>query len=119
MTDHLGTTAGIPAVPTTPVAERAALVELCIDLADRLDTAGPGLRARVHRGLADVGVVAVEPDGLPFDGAQHDAVDREPTDDPARDRTVASTERAGYLDRGRLLRRPEVVVYALTPGDPR
>ncbi|MDD7938018.1 nucleotide exchange factor GrpE [Actinomycetospora lutea] len=97
-----------------PTSERAALVELCIDLADRLRTAGPGLRARLHRGLADVGVVPIEPDGLPFDGAHHDAVDREPTADPARDRTVASTERTGYLDHGRLLRRPEVVVYALT-----
>lgn len=107
--------------PSAPTAERAALVALCIDLADRLHTAGPGLRARLHRGLADVGVVPVEPDGLPFDGAEHDAVDREPTTDPARDRTVASTERTGYLDRGRVLRRPEVVVYALDtdPGDDR
>ena len=108
---------------TAPSTERAALVELCIDLADRLRTDGPGLRARLHRGLADVGVVPVEPDGLPFDGAHHDAVDREPTPDPARDRTVASTERTGYLDHGRVLRRPEVVVYALetTPdtGDER
>ena len=101
------------APPTSQATERAALVELCVDLADRLRTTGPGLRARLHRGLADVGVVAVEPDGLPFDGAHHDAVDREATTDPARDRTVASTERTGYLDHGRVLRRPEVVVYAL------
>ncbi|MEJ2888563.1 nucleotide exchange factor GrpE [Actinomycetospora aeridis] len=101
------------APPTAPATDRAVLVELCIDLADRLRTTAPGLRARVHRGLADVGVVAIEPDGQPFDGTHHDAVDREPTTEPARDRTVASTERAGYLDHGLLLRRPEVVVYAL------
>jgi len=96
-----------------PVGDRAALVALCIDLADRLRTTAPGLRARVHRGLAEVGVVPIEPDGRPFDRLRHDAVDREPTTDPARDRTVASTERTGYADRGRVLRRPEVVVYAL------
>ena len=28
----------------------------------------------------------------------------------------ASTERTGYADRGRVLRRPEVVVYALEPA---
>lgn len=101
-----------------PAGERAALVALCIDLADRLRTTAPGLRARVHRGLAEVGVVPLEPDGRPFDRVLHDAVDREPTTDPARDRTVASTERTGYADRGRVLRRPEVVVHALeTPDD--
>jgi molecular chaperone GrpE (heat shock protein) len=106
-------------VTTTPAQDRATLVALCIDLADRLDATG--LRARVHRGLAEVGVVPVAPDGEPFDGAHHDAVDREPTTDPARDRTVASTERTGYLDHGRVLRRPEVVVYALETraGEPR
>ncbi|PVZ09954.1 nucleotide exchange factor GrpE [Actinomycetospora cinnamomea] len=99
--------------------ERDALIALCIDLADRLRTTAPGLRARLHRGLAEVGVVPLEPDGRPFDRARHDAVDREPTTDPARDRTVASTERPGYADRGRVLRRPEVVVHALEhPGDP-
>lgn len=100
-----------------PAGDRAALVALCIDLADRLRTATPGLHARVHRGLAEVGVVPLEPDGHPFDRARHDAVDREPTTDPARDRTVASTERTGYADRGRVLRRPEVVVYALETTD--
>ena len=92
--------------------ERAALILLCLDLADRLRSAGPGLRDRLHRGLADVGVTPLEPDGAPFDGAHHDAVGREPTTDPARDRTVASTARTGYLDHGSVLRRPEVVVYA-------
>jgi GrpE len=97
--------------------DRAALVALCIDLADRLRTTAPGLRARAHRGLAEVGVVPIEPDGHPFDRTRYDAVDREPTTDPARDRTVASTERTGYADRGRVLRRPEVVVYALETTD--
>ena len=108
----------LPAVQAAdPGGDRAALVALCIDLADRLRTAAPGLRARAHRGLAEVGVVPIEPDGHPFDRTRHDAVDREPTTDPARDRTVASTERTGYADRGRVLRRPEVVVYALETTD--
>jgi len=102
-----------PAPPADAGTERAALVELCIDLADRLRETGPALRTRLHRGLAEVGVIPLEPDGSPFDRGRHDAVDREPTDDPARDRTVASTELTGYLDRGRVLRRPGVVVYAL------
>jgi hypothetical protein len=100
-----------------PAGDRAALVALCIDLADRLRATAPGLRSRAHRGLAEVGVVPIEPDGHPFDRARHDAVDRESTTDPARDRTVASTERTGYADRGRVLRRPEVVVYALETTD--
>lgn len=106
----------LPAEPDA-AGDRAALVALCIDLADRLRTTAPGLRARAHRGLAEVGVVPIEPDGHPFDRARHDAVDREPTTDPARDRTIASTERTGYVDRGRVLRRPEVVVYALETTD--
>lgn len=101
-----------PVVAPDAAAERAALVGLCIDLADRLRETSPALRARLHRGLAEVGVTTSEPDGAPFDRAHHDAVDREPTPDPARDRTVASTEVTGYLDRGRVLRRPGVVVYA-------
>ncbi len=102
-----------PAPPREPAAERAALIELCIDLADRLRETSPALRARLHRGLAEVGVHPLEPDGAPFDRTRHDAVDREPTTDPARNRTVASTELTGYLDRGRVLRRPGVVVHAL------
>ncbi|HSK58109.1 MAG TPA: nucleotide exchange factor GrpE [Actinomycetospora sp.] len=108
---------GDPPSAADPAGERAALVALCIDLADRLRSTAPGLRARAHRGLAEVGVVPLEPDGRPFDRHRHDAVDREPTTDPARDRTVASTERTGYADRGRVLRRPEVVVYALETAD--
>lgn len=101
--------------------ERAALVLLCLDLADRLRSAGPGLRDRLHRGLADVGVTPLEPDGASFDGAHHDAVGREPTTDPARDRTVAGPARTGHLDHGSVLRRPEVVVYAResSSGEPR
>lgn len=114
MTGHLGTTAGIPA---TPAAERAALVELCIDLADRLRTENPALHGRLRRGLAAAGVTAVEPDGEAFDRHHHDAVDVEPAPSADRDRIVASTERLGFVDRGAVVRRPEVVVYAWEEGE--
>ena len=40
-----------------PGGDRAALVDLCIDLADRLRTAAPGLRARAHPAAHPPGAV--------------------------------------------------------------
>jgi hypothetical protein len=40
-------------------------------------------------------------------------VDSLPTSNPALDHRVARTERVGYVDRGRRIRDPEVLVYRL------
>jgi hypothetical protein len=103
------------ATPPGPAgaADREALVQACIDLSDRLRDANPALWRRMCRGLAAVGVEVLVADGQRFDPDTHDAVGREPTADAARHLTVATTEFCGFTDRGRLLRRPEVVVYRL------
>jgi hypothetical protein len=93
--------------------DREALVGACIELSDRLRDANPALWRRLCQGLAAVGVEAVVADGQRFDPETHDAVGRESTTDAARHLTVASTEFCGFTDRGRLLRRPEVVVYRM------
>ena len=91
--------------------ERRRLVELCIELSDRLADGNLALAGRVHRGLAEVGVEVVEPDGFLFDRREHDALHAEPAPSPEQVRTVASTARIGFVDRGEVLRRPGVVVY--------
>lgn len=98
--------------PAHGEGDRRRLVMLCIDVADRLRTENPALHNRLNRGLAEVGVTVLVPDGEPFDRRRHDAVAVEPSPTPERDRTVANTELLGYLDRGGLLRRPEVIVYS-------
>lgn len=90
--------------------ERVRLVEVCIDLGDRLRDANPALWNRLQRGLAEVGVESILPDGERFDPERHEAVGAESTDDPSRNQVV-STEFAGYADHGRVVRRPKVVVY--------
>lgn len=104
-TDHLTTGDLDPAA-----LDRDRLVAICLDLADRLRDVDPALWSRLHRQLEDVGVVAVVPDGMPVDDAEVDVVGREDTDAADRDGLVARTEFCGYRDRGRLVRRPQVVV---------
>jgi hypothetical protein len=94
-------------------ADRDVLVQACIELSDRLRDANPALWRRLCRGLAAIGVETVVVDGQRFDPETHDAVGREPTAEPDQHLTVASTEFCGFTDRGRLLRRPEVVVYRM------
>ena len=107
--------AGAPAPVLVPdrraTDERRRLVELCIELSDRLAEENVALAGRLHRGLAEVGVQVVEPDGSLFDRREHDALDVEPAPSPRQVRIVASTARSGFVDRGEVLRRPGVVVY--------
>ncbi|MFC0863377.1 nucleotide exchange factor GrpE [Sphaerimonospora cavernae] len=104
--------AGGPAEePAAQPARDGELIGICIDIANRLRDDNPALWERLNERLAKVGVDAVVPDGEPFDPEVYDAVDRQPTDDPARHLTVASTLFAGYSDRGTWVRRPEVIVY--------
>jgi len=99
-------------------SDRAHLLAVCMDLADRLRDGQPALFDRLNAGLGEIGVRVVMPDGEPFDEEGHEAVGREHTDDPGKDMTVAGTEFAGYVDAdGTVLRRPRVHVYRALPGE--
>lgn len=89
--------------------DRAALVQLCVELDDLLPNAA--LREKVRRGLRRAGVAASEPVGARFDPEQHRAVGTVATSDPALVRTIESVERPGFRDGGVELRPPDVVVY--------
>ncbi|HWE89756.1 MAG TPA: nucleotide exchange factor GrpE [Pseudonocardiaceae bacterium] len=96
------------------LAERRAAVELCLYALDRARSSG--VAERIERGLAQLGVVAVRPDGLPFDPARHEAAGTVPTEDPDLDGVVAETEAVGFTDHGRPLRAPVVLVYQRSGG---
>jgi hypothetical protein len=101
---------GTDSVTAEALAEqRAALIDLVIYAYDR--TTSSGIRARLADGLARIGVTVMRPDGEPFDPARHEAGGVQPTDDAALHDRIAETERAGFADRGRLIREPVVVVY--------
>jgi molecular chaperone GrpE len=91
------------------LAERRALVQLCLYALDRARSAGVG--ERIEEGLAGIGVRAVRPDGDRFDPSRHEAGGTVPTDDPTLDGVVAETEVVGFTDRDRPLRPPVVTVY--------
>jgi hypothetical protein len=91
------------------LAERRALVQLCLYALDRARSAG--VVERIEEGLADIGVRAVRPDGDRFDPSRHEAGGTVPTDDPTLDGVVAETEVVGFTDRERPLRPPIVTVY--------
>jgi hypothetical protein len=100
-----------PAV-TRAAQERDRLVRACIDVSDRLQDTDRGLWRRLNAELADVGVEVVAPsEGDPFDPNLQEATGSEPTTDPGRHMTVASTEFTGFTDHGKVLRRPAVVVF--------
>ncbi len=95
--------------------DREVLVRACVELSDSLTS--EALSRRLRDALHRAGVQAVLVDeGAAFDATHARIVDRVPTDDPALDNRVAGTERPGYVDRGRILRVPEVMVYKLEGG---
>ncbi|MFE2750970.1 nucleotide exchange factor GrpE [Actinosynnema sp. NPDC059335] len=91
------------------LAERRALVQLCLYALDRARSAG--VVERIEEGLAAIGVTALRPDGERFDPSRHEAGGTVPTRDASLDGVVAETEVVGFADRGRTLRAPIVTVY--------
>jgi hypothetical protein len=91
------------------LAERQALIQLCLYAMDRAKSSG--VVERLEQGLAAIGVRALRPDGERFDPAVHEAGSAMPTDNAELDGKVAETEVAGFADRERLLRAPIVTVY--------
>lgn len=96
------------------LADRRTLIHLCLYALDRARSSG--VVERLEHGLAEIGVRALRPDGDRFDPALHEAGGAMPTDDPARDGTVAETEVVGFADQDHLLRAPIVIVYTKRPA---
>lgn len=105
--------AGAPATDSDGLekarSDRRALIQLCLYALDRARSGG--VVERIEEGLAAIGVYALRPDGERFDPSRHEAGGAVPTDDPAREGTVAETEVVGFVDDGTLLRAPIVTVY--------
>lgn len=91
------------------VADRQALIQLCLYAMDRAHSAG--VADRIEQGLAATGVHALRPDGVRFDPARHEAGGAVRTEDARLEGTVAETEVPGFADHDRLLRAPVVTVY--------
>lgn len=95
---------------TNAERDRSILVEACIEVSDAVPSAS--LREELLEALERAGVQAVEvPPGEPFDPKRHRAAGRVPTAAPERENLVAETELPGFVDRGRRLRPPSVLVY--------
>lgn len=92
-------------------AQRRALIDASLGVADRVRDSDEALWRQVTDGLAAAGVATVAPDGQPFDPEQHVSVLTEPTQDENLHQTVAATGTVGFLDGKTWLRRPEVAVY--------
>lgn len=95
---------------TNAERDRSILVEACIEVSDVVPSAS--LREELLEALERAGVQAVDvPRGEPFDPKRHRAAGRVPTAARERENLVAETERLGFVDRGRRVRPPSVLVY--------
>jgi GrpE len=91
-------------------ADRATLVQAAIYVRDRVTS--KALADRLGMALRDAGVETLEPTGVRFDPAHHEAGGAAPSDDPSKIGSIAAVEVPGYADRGgRILRAPVVTVY--------
>jgi molecular chaperone GrpE len=90
-----------------PAATAAADVISGIELVER----------KFLRELGAAGMVVINTVDVPFDPAVHEAVTTIPTDDEAKDHTVAAVFQVGYRFNGTLLRPARVQVRMLTPAD--
>lgn len=94
--------------------ERAMLIDGLVDLDQTWGDRFESLREKIRRTLAQVGVDAIIPAaGEPFDAAEHESVGAESTTAEHLHETIVSADAAGYVDRGIVVRQPQVVVYRL------
>lgn len=104
-----------PAADPTAAAERDELVRALIDTADQVTS--DAVRTSIVQRL---GAVGVEPilvtAGERFDPSVHRGVEAAPASGPEQADTIAALERPGWVDRGRVLRPPEVVVHRWDGG---
>ncbi|MER7007677.1 nucleotide exchange factor GrpE [Dactylosporangium sp. NPDC000555] len=91
-------------------ADRRALVQASIYVRDRVTSKALG--DRLGAALQEAGVTTLEPIGVRFDPAHHEAGGTTPTNDPSLSGQISGVEVPGYLDRdGRVLRAPIVTVF--------
>lgn len=106
---------------------QASFVAKLLDVLDDLDrlvasdpnTPLPSLREglsavdrKLWKELQDAGVERIDPVGLPFDPAQHEAVSTVPSPDRSSDHLVSATFQPGYRFKGALVRPARVQVYS-------
>ncbi|MGI5241361.1 nucleotide exchange factor GrpE [Dactylosporangium sp. CA-139066] len=92
-------------------ADRRALVQASIYVRDRVTSKALG--DRLGAALQEAGVTTLEPTGVRFDPAHHEAGGTTPTTDPALTGQISGVEVPGYVDRdGRVLRAPIVTVFS-------
>jgi molecular chaperone GrpE len=65
---------------------------------------------KLRKVLSSVGVEVIDPAGVPFDPAVHEAVSTEPALSPEEDHVVSRVFQIGYRHNGQLLRPARVVV---------
>jgi molecular chaperone GrpE len=70
------------------------------------------LARKLWKELEGAGLERIDPAGLPFDPALHEAVATTPPTEPGQDHTVCRTFQAGYRFKGALLRPARVQVYS-------
>ncbi|MEV8514496.1 nucleotide exchange factor GrpE [Dactylosporangium sp. NPDC051484] len=91
-------------------ADRRALVQASIYVRDRVTSKALG--DRLGAALQEAGVTILEPTGVRFDPAHHEAGGTTPTNDPSLSGQISGVEVPGYVDRdGRVLRAPIVTVF--------
>jgi molecular chaperone GrpE len=73
------------------------------------------LARKLWKELEAAGLERIDPQGIPFDPAEHEAVATTPPKLPEQDHTVCRTFQAGYRFKGALLRPARVQVYS-DPG---
>ena len=96
--------------PGDDARDRELLVDACIGAFDVTESGA--VRRQLLDALRRAGVDLVEvPSNARFDPTKHRAADTRATDREALDGLVIETERLGFVDRGRRVRWPEVVVY--------
>ncbi|WP_018681486.1 nucleotide exchange factor GrpE [Actinokineospora enzanensis] len=91
--------------------KRDALVLACVRYRDQLGARLPELAARLYGAMSRVGVEEVRCEGELFDPTRHTATATVTATRADQHDRVAETVRPGYLDNGRVVRFPEVVVY--------
>jgi molecular chaperone GrpE len=106
---------------------QASFVAELLDVLDDLDrlvasdpaTPLPSLREglsavdrKLWKELQDAGVERIDPVGLPFDPALHEAVSTTPAPDRSKEHMVSATFQPGYRFKGTLVRPARVQVYS-------
>lgn len=114
----VGSPAAAPVVEQgrEPDPDRGALIEALIEVADEVSSGA--VRTAIVQRLAAVGVEAIVVEaGTPFDASRHRGIHAEQATSAEQADTVVAMERPGWVDRGKVLRPPEVVVYRWEGGE--